>query len=115
MDTKLNIEAKPNSSNQAHNDIPHVYIDDFLVSLKYYVDEQEVHLQIISPEVCVRCEGKPCLHFCTVGAYQEYASGHIQIAYQSCIECGSCRVMCPFSNVRWKYPRGGYAVAYKFR
>ena len=97
-----------------NNHMPHVYVDDMLMSLKYYVDEHEAHLHILYPEVCTHCESKGCLYFCPVGAYQEEDSGKIQIAYQSCIECGSCRLMCPHQNVVWKYPRGGFGVSYKF-
>jgi ferredoxin like protein len=91
-----------------------VYIDDMLMSIKYYVDEQEAHLKIISAEVCRKCVGKGCLYFCPVGAYRLQADGEMQLAYQSCIECGSCRVMCPEKNIDWKLPRGGFGVSYKF-
>ncbi len=94
-------------------DLPEVFIDDILMSLKYFIDEHEAHLHLVSPQVCVECS-KPCLYFCPVGAYQKTDNGQVQIAYQSCIECGSCRVMCPHANIEWKYPRGGYGVAYKF-
>ena len=53
------------------NHLPHVYVDDMLMSLKYYVDEHEAHLHILYPEVCTHCESKGCLYFCPVGAYQE--------------------------------------------
>ncbi|MGE5225115.1 MAG: ferredoxin family protein [Omnitrophica WOR_2 bacterium] len=112
MDAK--IDPTKENEPRANEDIPHVYIDDILISLKYYVDEHEPHLQIIDGEVCTRCEKKTCLYFCPAGAYQEQDSGQVLIAYQSCIECGSCRVMCPSKNIQWKYPRGGYGVAYKF-
>ena len=94
--------------------LPEVYIDDVLMTLKYFIDEQEAHIQLINPELCVDCENKGCLWFCPAGAYREQEDGHVQIAYQSCIECGSCRVMCPKSNVRWQLPRGGHGVAFKF-
>jgi ferredoxin like protein len=98
---------------QRQEDLPEVYIDDLLMSLKYFTDEQEMHLQLIDAETCVSCD-KPCLFFCPVGAYQKDEDGHVIIAFQSCIECGSCRVMCPHDNVEWKYPRGGFGIAYKF-
>jgi len=94
--------------------LPEVYIDDQLMTLKYFIDEHEAHIQIADPEVCVSCESKSCLWFCPAGVYSEQTDGHVQIAFQSCIECGSCRVMCPKTNVRWHYPRGGFGVAYKF-
>lgn len=94
--------------------LPTVYVDDLLMTLKYYVDEQEVHLKLKDPVVCIDCPNKRCLYICPVGAYQEQPNGEVLIAFQSCIECGTCRVMCPKSNVDWKYPRGGFGVSYKF-
>lgn len=94
--------------------LPEVYVDDMLMTLKYYVDEQQSHIQLKDTSVCQQCGAKICLNFCPVGAYQEQADGKILIAFQSCIECGTCRVMCPENNVNWQYPRGGFGVAYKF-
>jgi len=105
MDKKIAADRK---------DLPEVYIDDILMSLKYFTDEQELHLAIIDAEVCQQCKDKPCIDFCPVGAYRLQDGGTVQIAVQSCIECGTCRVLCPYLNVSWKYPRGGYGVAYKF-
>lgn len=96
------------------NDLPEVYIDDILMTLKYFTDEHEVHLKIIDPQVCMSCDSKPCVQFCPVGAYRTQDTGAVQIAFQSCVECGTCRVLCPNSNISWKLPRGGYGVAYKF-
>jgi ferredoxin like protein len=94
--------------------LPDVYVDDLLMTLKYFIDEEEAHLWIKEPEVCSRCEQKPCLAFCPVGVYSLGSDGKIQIAYQSCVECGSCRVGCPYKNIGWELPRGGFGVAYKF-
>lgn len=109
----MNAKSDEVVENRKGDDLPDVYVDDLLMSLKYFTDEQEAHLQIIDPEVCVSCD-QPCLHFCPVGAYQRQEDGHVGLAFQSCVECGSCRLACPYSNVRWKYPRGGFGVAYKF-
>ncbi len=98
---------------QDRDTLPEVYVDNLLMSIKYFTDEHETHLQLIDAEACVAC-AQPCLYFCPVGAYQRQADGHVVIAFQSCIECGSCRLMCPHKNVNWKYPRGGFGVAYKF-
>ena len=94
--------------------LPDVYVDDWLVSIKYFVDEEGSHLKIKEDELCARCEGKPCLYFCPVNVYTLSHDGRIQVAYQACVECGSCRVGCPYDNIEWKLPRGGYGVAYKF-
>lgn len=107
-------DLKKKNPTQVGESLPPVFVDDILMSIKYYVDEKEAHLKIRDQEVCHQCVGKGCLYFCPVGAYRLQPNGDIQIAYQSCIECGSCRVMCEPNNVEWKYPRGGFGVAYKF-
>jgi ferredoxin like protein len=95
--------------------LPEVYVDDLLVTIKYFVDEGEAHLWIKDPEVCERCEYKPCLYFCPVKVYTLAADGeHVEVGYQACVECGSCRVGCPYRNIGWVLPRGGHGVAYKF-
>ena len=103
---------KLNKSQQ--RELPQVYIDDILMSLKYFTDEQELHLAIIDDSVCQACETQPCIDFCPVGAYRPQDGRTVQIAVQSCVECGTCRVLCPYFNVSWKNPRGGFGVAYKF-
>jgi ferredoxin like protein len=116
MNAKRKPDRKPDRQEPAGEraPLPRVYIDDHLMTLKYYVDEHQAHLRILHPELCVRCASKTCLYVCPAGVYQEQASGEVQVAFQSCIECGSCRLLCPDRNVEWKYPRGGFGVAYKF-
>jgi ferredoxin like protein len=94
--------------------LPDVYVDDLLVSLKYFIDEEQSHLKIKDHAVCARCQYKPCIDFCPVGVYTLAHDGKIQVAYQACVECGSCRVGCPYENIKWTLPRGGFGVAYKF-
>ncbi len=101
-------------SKELKDTLPTVYVDDMLMSLKYFVDEEQAHLWIKDHAVCARCQYKPCLYFCPVGVYTLAKDGKIQVSYQACVECGSCRVGCPYSNIGWKLPRGGYGVAYKF-
>lgn len=94
--------------------LPKVNVDDLLVSLKYYVDEDFAHIKIKSHTVCADCEEEPCLAFCPAGVFGKGRDGKIMVSYQGCVECGSCRIGCPYLNIDWKLPRGGYGVAYKF-
>lgn len=94
--------------------LPAVDIDHLIASLKYNVDDEYAHLWIKDQAVCAGCEAKPCLAFCPVGVYRLDRDGKITVGYQACVECGSCRVGCPFLNIGWTLPRGGYGVAYKF-
>ena len=106
-------EAKELSKEQKES-LPDVYVDDLLMTLKYFIDEEKAHLWIKDDAVCARCKDKPCLYFCPVGVYKLSHDGKIQVAYQSCVECGSCRVACPYTNIAWILPRGGFGVAFKF-
>lgn len=101
-------------SGELKESLPEVYVDDWLASIKYFVDEEQSHLEIKDHAVCQRCEGKPCLYFCPVSVYTHASDDHVQVAYQACVECGSCRVACPYDNIEWVLPRGGHGVAYKF-
>ena len=95
-------------------ELPKVYIDDVLMTLKYFIDENVPHLSIKDQTVCAQCVHKPCLYFCPVSVYSVSTDGRTLVAYQGCVECGSCRVGCPYGNIAWKLPRGGHGVAYKF-
>ena len=89
-------------------------VDDLLLAVKYYVDEEYSHLHVTDHSVCTGCAHRPCLDFCPAGVFTQDRAGKITIGYQACLECGSCRIGCPYHNIDWKLPRGGYGVAYKF-
>ena len=94
--------------------LPKVNVDDMISSVKYYVDEDVPHLWIKSQDICAQCQLKPCLYFCPVEVYKLDREAKTMVGYQACVECGSCRVGCPFLNIGWQLPRGGFGVAYKF-
>ena len=101
-------------SPEALASLPPTNIDDLVLTIKYYVDEEFGHIKIKDHGVCAKCEHKPCLTFCPARVFTQDRQGKILVGYQACVECGSCRVGCPYENVDWSLPRGGYGVAYKF-
>jgi len=94
--------------------LPHTNIDDLVLTIKYYVDEDYGHIRIEDHAVCAKCKHKPCLNFCPAHVFTKDRQGKILVGYQACVECGSCRIGCPYQNIDWNLPRGGYGVAYKF-
>ena len=85
----------------------------FLVNFK---EDEESHLVVVDPQVCdEKCPQKVCNKFCPAQVYkwQEQDRRHI-INYQECFECGACRIGCPFANIEWRYPRGGFGVSYRY-
>ncbi|MCL4459685.1 MAG: 4Fe-4S dicluster domain-containing protein [Chloroflexi bacterium] len=90
-------------------------IEDKLYLDRFKPDEQS-HLIIIDQEKCrTTCvaQNRPCTHFCPAQVYK-WEEDKITVAFEGCLECGACRIGCPFSNIDWRYPRGGFGVQYKF-
>lgn len=91
-----------------------VRIEDKLFLIRYKTDDRS-HLRIIDSQVCLGCRDKPCTKFCPADVYRWDADqAKIMVAYEGCVECGSCRIGCPYYNIEWVYPRGGFGVNYKY-
>ncbi|HEX2964965.1 MAG TPA: 4Fe-4S dicluster domain-containing protein [Syntrophorhabdaceae bacterium] len=84
-----------------------LFLDHFRVSA-------EPHIRISDNTVCMeKCVDQPCLYFCPANVYR-LEKDHISVAYEGCLECGSCRIGCPNLNIEWCFPTGGYGVSHKF-
>lgn len=89
-------------------------ITDRLFSIRYKCDTVS-HLTIIDGDACIRCEHKDCTYFCPADVYEWHPEKQFtSIAYENCVECGTCRLACPHDNVGWVYPKGGYGITYRF-
>lgn len=90
-------------------------VDEVLAPLTYKADHDNAHIKIPDPKVCLGCKDKPCTTVCPAGVYEwNEAQKQLIVSYENCIECGAARVMCPFNNIQWEPPRGGFGVNYKF-
>lgn len=84
-------------------------LEQKLYLLRHRVEE-ESHLAV-DPERCRSCAQRICLTICPTNVYN-LESNQITIAHENCLECGSCRIVCP--HIRWRYPLGGYGISYRF-
>ena len=66
----------------------------------------------INHKKCRRCSTKTCLIVCPAKTYEK-RRGKIEIAYDNCLECGSCRVACAQGAITWENPRGGFGVSFE--
>lgn len=88
-------------------------VEDKLFLDRFKVDE-EPHIRIRDQAVCNgHCEEEPCLYFCPANVYRR-EKDRIVVAYEGCLECGSCRIGCPQLNIEWRWPTGGYGITHKF-
>ncbi|MHA1617254.1 MAG: ferredoxin family protein [Candidatus Njordarchaeales archaeon] len=86
-------------------------IDERLALVNFEIDK-EPHI-IVDKEICKKCEGKPCIYACPANLYK-LENGEIMFNYEGCLECGSCRIVCPLGAVKWNNPRGGFGVHYRY-
>ena len=90
-----------------------VNIEDKLARVKFNIDK-EPHITV-KKELCSRCEGKPCLTSCPAENYTwGEEKDELMFNYEGCMECGTCRFICPLDAIEWSYPRGGFGVSYKW-
>ena len=90
-------------------------VEEKLGYLKFKNDHQ-THIKILKPEICAaKCKDNPCTTVCPAKVYEwEAAHKKIIVNYENCIECGACRMLCPFDNIKCDWPAGGMGVKYKY-
>ena len=73
------------------------------------------HIYLRDKQRCQReCENKPCTYFCPTRVYSWSGEDkEIKVDYQRCVECGACPWGCPYDNISWSFPPGGYGVHYE--
>lgn len=85
-------------------------VEKKLFTIRYRADRGS-HIALVDPARCREC-ARPCLLFCPAAVYQ-WEDDHLRIAYENCLECGTCRIACPHGNIQWRYPTGGCGIAYR--
>jgi ferredoxin like protein len=86
-----------------------VRLEEKLYLLRHVLDEKS-HIKI-DEEACMRCTDRVCLDICPANVYS-YVESKVFIAYENCVECGTCRIACPF--VEWVNPKGGTGISYRY-
>ena len=86
-------------------------VEEKLALDKFDVDK-DVHITI-NQESCKDCDLTPCIYACPAECYI-LREDHITFSYEGCLECGSCRIVCPRDAIHWVYPRGGFGICYQY-
>ena len=109
MSTTPNVPSVDAARPAADNDT----LEDRLYTVRYD-DAGESHLGVKIPGICAEgCHSRDCIDVCPANVWREGEDGVPHIAYENCLECGSCRWACPKGNVDWSYPTHGNGVSYK--
>ena len=87
-------------------------IEDKLTTIKYNCSSKP-HLTV-DEQKCRNCEKRYCTYICPAGVYTyDENSNTVNVEYENCLECGACRIACPYGAIEWNYPEAGCGVIYK--
>lgn len=86
-------------------------ISDILTNNIWDVD-YEPHIKV-DYEKCKKCNLKACTRLCPASCYT-VVGDVLLFSYEGCLECGTCRVICPEGAVKWEYPVSGRGIYYRF-
>lgn len=79
----------------------------------YNLDEEESHI-VVDQDVARRTgTGRLLVRVCPAHVYSEQADGTIGVEYAACLECGTCLAVAAPGALTWRYPRGGFGIAYR--
>ncbi|HOV80991.1 MAG TPA: ferredoxin family protein [Bacillota bacterium] len=88
-------------------------IEQLLGIDKFAVDDEQAHI-VLNKEICAFCADKPCTFACPAGLYV-WKDGEMSFDYAGCLECGTCRAVCPKEGaISWRYPRGGFGINFRY-
>ena len=87
-------------------------VEEKLFQNRYLLDENHPHIRIRDAQRCQSCT-QPCTFCCPAACYVKNEAGQVDLTTDGCLECGTCRILCP-DNLDWDYPRGGFGISFKF-
>jgi ferredoxin like protein len=87
-------------------------VDDLFEFTSFSV-HQEPHIKI-NRDICFECTHRACTFACPARCYQwNEERGRIDFAYEPCLECGTCLLVCDRGALDWNYPVGGFGVRFR--
>ncbi len=87
-------------------------VDDLFDLVSYRV-HPEAHIRL-ERERCRGCSHRACTFACPARCYT-YSEEREQVdfAYEACLECGTCLLVCDRDALSWSYPVGGCGVRFR--
>jgi len=87
-------------------------LNERLYRIRYRIDSRNPHLSL-NGGICEKCVEQDCLNICPVDNFI-LEEGHVVLKWENCLECGACRIACPYGSIRWDYPNGAYGISYRY-
>ena len=86
-------------------------VEDKLFLNRFNVSTQP-HLKLKDTDKCRECKAKPCVFICPAKNYKK-VDGIVELSWEGCLECGSCRIVCKYGVIDWNYQQGGFGINYR--
>ncbi len=81
--------------------------------LTQFIIDEKPHI-VIDREICRSCDHRACVQTCPANCYTwNEETKLMSVVYETCLECGTCYVVCDKGALDWSYPQGGYGVNYR--
>ena len=70
---------------------------------------------IVPADSVERQTAERLINACPAGLFSLTPEGNLRIDYRSCLECGTCRLLCDESTLQqWRYPPSGFGIPSRF-
>ncbi len=87
-------------------------IENLTQMTQFQVDEQP-HI-VVNKKICQTCDHRACVKACPANCYTyDETTELLSVVYETCLECGTCHIICDKGALDWSYPRGGFGVCYR--
>ncbi|MCL2781948.1 MAG: 4Fe-4S dicluster domain-containing protein [Actinomycetia bacterium] len=88
-------------------------IPERLDRVSFTHDDEVSHIEVDQDAARKTGAGALLERICPAHVYRVKPDGTVGIEYAACLECGTCLAIAPPGVVRWRYPRGGFGVAFR--
>jgi ferredoxin like protein len=84
-----------------------------ILDLVSYRVHPEPHIRV-NHQRCQLCLERACTFACPARCYEwNEERGRVDFAYETCLECGTCLLVCEQGALEWDYPVGGFGVRFR--
>jgi ferredoxin like protein len=89
-----------------------VNIEDLTQLTQFQADDRP-HI-VVDKDICRSCDHRACVTACPANCYTfNEETKLLSVVWETCLECGTCYVLCDKGALDWSYPRGGCGVCYR--
>ena len=83
------------------------------LALGAFKNDKESHV-LLDQQICHPGKERFCIYACPANLYTLTEKKEMAVEFAGCLECSTCMIACVYGSVKWKYPKNGFDVQYRF-